>query len=301
CIYPSSGSTDDWAYGELGVPAYTFEVGTSFFETCSYFEEQILPEQIHALLYAFKAARLPYQNPSGPESIDIGLSALRLAPGAGLQLLFTADDARYSSSGWGDEPAQVIKAARFNLGSPYWISGSQPIYLQPDDGQFDSPQETFTAAIDTSDLEMGEQVIFIESQDADGNWGVPGAVFFWITPEEFQPDFSPDVRNGENSPGSTSVYDFQITNAGTQDDTFDIQVSGNFWPVNLSSSVIGPLIPGQSAQLEIEVSIPSSAQLGEQDLAILVATSRGSPAQFSSAQVRTSTRPPRLYLPQIAK
>ncbi|HVG33254.1 MAG TPA: M14 family zinc carboxypeptidase, partial [Pyrinomonadaceae bacterium] len=26
-LYPASGTTDDWAYGELGIPAYTFEVG----------------------------------------------------------------------------------------------------------------------------------------------------------------------------------------------------------------------------------------------------------------------------------
>ena len=300
CIYLTSGSSDDWAYGELGLPAYTFEVGTSFFESCSYFEEQILPEQFPALLYAFKAARLPYQNPSGPDSIDLQLSAQRVAPGAGLHLSFTADDTRYSSTGWGDEPSQTIAAARFSLGWPSWISGSENIDLLPADGTFDSPQEIFTAAIDTSDLEMGKQVIFVESQDADESWGVPSAAFFWISPVEFQPDFSPDISYGQGPPGSKSIFHLQVTNMGTQDDTFDIQVGSNSWPVILSSSTVGPLIPGQSSLVKIEVSIPGSAQTGEQDLAILVATSRGNPAQFTSAQVLTSTRPPRLYLPQIS-
>ena len=67
CLYQSSGNSDDWAYGELGVPAYTFEIGTSFFESCSYFETNILPEQISTLLFALKAARLPYQDPAGPD------------------------------------------------------------------------------------------------------------------------------------------------------------------------------------------------------------------------------------------
>jgi hypothetical protein len=31
CIYMTDGTTDDFAYGELGVAAYTFELGTSFF------------------------------------------------------------------------------------------------------------------------------------------------------------------------------------------------------------------------------------------------------------------------------
>ncbi len=34
CLYSVSGSTDDWMYGELGVPSYTFEVGTRFFQSC---------------------------------------------------------------------------------------------------------------------------------------------------------------------------------------------------------------------------------------------------------------------------
>jgi hypothetical protein len=65
CIYQTSGTTDDWAYGELGVAAYTFEVGTDFFESCSYFESTLLPDNMPALLYAFKAARQPYLDPPG--------------------------------------------------------------------------------------------------------------------------------------------------------------------------------------------------------------------------------------------
>ncbi|NIV31744.1 MAG: peptidase M14, partial [Anaerolineae bacterium] len=57
CIYATTGTTDDWAYGELGLAAYTFELGTAFFQGCSYFEGTILPRNLPALLYAFKAAR----------------------------------------------------------------------------------------------------------------------------------------------------------------------------------------------------------------------------------------------------
>ena len=55
CLYQTSGSNDDWIYGELGVAAYTFELGIQFFESCSYFEDSVLDKNIKALLYAFKS------------------------------------------------------------------------------------------------------------------------------------------------------------------------------------------------------------------------------------------------------
>ena len=163
CLYQSSGNSDDWAYGELGVPAYTFEIGTSFFESCSYFETNILPEQISTLLFALKAARLPYQDPAGPDTIDLGVSAQRIAPGAGLNMTFSADDTRYHNPGWGQEPRQNIAAARYSIDAPSWQSGGQTVSLQPGDGISNSPVEGFSAQIDTSTLSMGRHTIFVES------------------------------------------------------------------------------------------------------------------------------------------
>ncbi len=299
CLYTSSGNSDDWAYGELGMPAYTFELGTSFFESCSYFEEQILPEQIAALTYAFKSARLPYQNPAGPESINLFLSAQHIAPGASVNLSFTADDARYNSSGWGDEPIQDIAAARYSIDRPSWVTGSQTINLPPGDGNFDASSEYFSTAIDTSNLSLGRHTIFVESKDAAGNWGVPSAIFIWITAEEFQPDLEPDYRYAESSAASDLFYHFTIINAGTQDDMYDIQVVGNTWLANLSITSVGPMIPGESAPITVKVMIPESAQVGDQDLAILVAASRAEPGHFAHTQITSTTRSPMLFLPNI--
>ena len=37
CLYTVSGSTDDFSYGELGIAAYKFEIGTTFFQSFSTF------------------------------------------------------------------------------------------------------------------------------------------------------------------------------------------------------------------------------------------------------------------------
>ncbi len=194
CIYQTSGSSDDWVYGELGVASYTLELGTAFFESCSYFEQKILPDNLLALLYAFKAARLPYINPAGPDTINLSLSADHIAPGEGLNLFATADDTRYNSAGFGQEPIQSITAARYSLDNPSWAPGTQTFPFTPADGDYDEPIESLSASIDTSALSPGRHIIFVESQDADGNWGVTSAIFLWITAQEFKVVFLPTVN-----------------------------------------------------------------------------------------------------------
>ncbi len=66
-LYPTDGTTDDFAYGELGIPGLTFELGTSFFQSCNTFESTILPDNLQALLAAAKVTRAPYLLPAGPE------------------------------------------------------------------------------------------------------------------------------------------------------------------------------------------------------------------------------------------
>ena len=301
CLYQTAGSNDDWVYGELGVASFTFELGTHFFESCSYFKNSVLDKNINALLYALKSARRPYQNPAGPDSIDISLSAENIAPGASLNLFATADDTRYDSAGWGAEPVQPVIAARLSIDQPSWINGTQTYPLTPVDGSFDNPIEFLSTNVDTSSLTPGRHTIFVESQDADGNWGVPGAEFFWITDENFQPGLSPMEVHGSGTPGSLSPYVIQLTNEGTMDDSYDLQISGNTWEIAPIPESIGPLAPQASQEIWIYVKIPESSAIGDQDMAILNAVSTGDPSKYAITQIKTSVRQPELYLPTISK
>src|SRR4029453_1678263 len=77
CIYMTDGTTDDWSYGELGVPAYTIEMGTAFFQQCPFFEQLLLPDTVAALTYAAKATYRPYQLPAGPENTQLAVTPTR--------------------------------------------------------------------------------------------------------------------------------------------------------------------------------------------------------------------------------
>jgi len=74
-LYATSGTTQDHAYGVFGVAGYCFEMGTSFFQSCSTFESTIYPANFRALFYAAKVVRTPYITPLGPDAVNLALSA----------------------------------------------------------------------------------------------------------------------------------------------------------------------------------------------------------------------------------
>jgi hypothetical protein len=180
CLYAASGVTEDWVYGTLGVPGYTFEIGTAFFESCTTFQNTVLPANLAALRYAFKAARRPYQTPAGPESLSVAVSASPVAAGTVVTLTATANDTRYNSNGYGTEPTQAIAAARYTVDSVSWATGATLVPMTATDGAFNATVEGVRASINTAGWTAGRHRILVESQDAAGNWGVPSAVFLDI-------------------------------------------------------------------------------------------------------------------------
>lgn len=175
-LYPTSGDMDDWFYGTLGVPGFTFELGTAFFQSCSYFETNIIDKNIQALIYAFKAARRPYQAPAGPEVTEAAVAPAAVTPGQPALLTAQVSDNRYGGAG---EPSQAVVAARYSIDLPSWAGGAT-YPLQATDGAFDEVSELVQVAIPTGALPLGRHIVFVEGQDADGMWGVPTAVFVTV-------------------------------------------------------------------------------------------------------------------------
>ena len=207
CIYQTDGTTDDWAYGELGIAAYTFELGTAFFEQCTYFEAQIVDDEIAALLYAAKVAARPYQLPAGPETLEITATvitstAAALLPSAittGTQPLLriqaTANDTRYASNGWGIEPSQVISGARLTLVGPLPLTTTLVYTMTPVDGSFNSGVEALQQLVALSTDPTVTYQARIESQDASGNWGPTTAALITLPPPTNEPEEGEPLLN----------------------------------------------------------------------------------------------------------
>lgn len=180
-LYPTDGTSDDHAYGKLGVAAYCFELGTSFFQSCSYFEGTIVPDNMPSLLYAAKAVRTPYMTPGGPDASSISLSASQVQAGTPVTIYSTLDDTRYNNSN-GTEPTQNITAAEYYVDIPPWNSGT-PLAMAPSDGSFDNTVEDAQATLDTTGLNVGKHIIYVRGMDADNNWGAFSATFLLIQDE----------------------------------------------------------------------------------------------------------------------
>ena len=125
----NGGTTKDFGYGRLGVPTYTMELGTQFFEQCSFFESSILPTNLETLRYAAKTVRTPYITSYGPDAVSVALSISgAVPPGTQVTLSSSVDDTRVNNAGAdADEPAvpiEQIAAAEYYVDFPPWDTAS---------------------------------------------------------------------------------------------------------------------------------------------------------------------------------
>lgn len=196
-LYPADGTTIDFAYGDLGVAAALFELGTSFFQDCGYFETSILPGNLASLRYAAKVARTPHRTPSGPETSVIDLGGVTVVPpGDPIFLEALIDDTRFSTVN-GTEPVQDIAEATYTVDAPPWQAGAVSVALSPSDGAFNSPTEWTTAAIPTAGLEQGRHTVYVHGRDTSGSWGPVSAGFFWVLDPATAPRIAGVVEDAE--------------------------------------------------------------------------------------------------------
>lgn len=166
---PAGGTAVDYAYGEFGVAAYTFEVGTSFTQSCESFESTVWPDNRNALLLAVKAARRPYLSPSGP-----AITALDLGHENGTVVLSgTADDTRYFRGEVAESPANDpiadIVEIRVSIDLPQSQANRTVVF----------PVSSPEIVVDF-DLELPDDItladnerLFVTAVDAGGRTGLP--------------------------------------------------------------------------------------------------------------------------------
>jgi len=179
-LYPTDGTSDGVSYGELGVAAFTFELGTSFFQSCSVYQNTILPSNLPALVYAAKVVRAPYLLPGGPDVTALALDAAApVAAGTPVGLTGSASDARFNQDN-GSEPLQAVASAAAYIGTPPWAPGATAVPLAAADGGFDSATEALAGTLPTAGLAPGWHLVYVQATDAGGQAGPVSAVFLDI-------------------------------------------------------------------------------------------------------------------------
>jgi carboxypeptidase T len=171
-LYPTSGTTDDWAYGELGIPAMTFEVGPAsgacggFFPPFSCLDGgsggSFWSRNLPAFLYAARIARAPYQLGKGPTPETVTAT---LTTGNLFDLRVQLSD-QFNGG-------QTVTAAEYYIDTPPWRGGTS-IAMTAFDGNFNNTVEIAAATIGPL---FGRHTILVRGRDASGNWGPVRAVF----------------------------------------------------------------------------------------------------------------------------
>ncbi len=174
------GQGYEYGYYVVGTPSCLFELGTSFFQKCDYFENTILPDNLKAFIYALKSCRDPVNIAQGPDPIDVSIS--------GNTLTATIDDTRYGSS----VTTHNISEAEYYIGTPPWRAGATPIPMSAKDGSFDEKKEEVEATLISSDLPRDNVLIYVRGKDSDDNWGIVSAVFHDMT----NTVSTPEIYNG---------------------------------------------------------------------------------------------------------
>lgn len=179
-LYGADGAADDNAYGQLGVAAFTFELGGDaqiFRPTCDYVDNTLVPDNLKALIYAAKVAKTPYITAAGPDIDNLTLSANNVASGTVITLTGLASDLHFNNAN-GTESTQNISTVQMFVDELPWDMNATALQLVASDGNFDSGSESFTGQIDTSGMLQGQHKIYLQSTDSDGVTGVPYAYFF---------------------------------------------------------------------------------------------------------------------------
>jgi hypothetical protein len=191
-LYPTDGTSDAPSYGELGVAAYTFEIGTAFFESCASYNANIKPGNLPALLYAAKVVRTPYLTPAGPDISSLSLvGGNTVTAGSSAKIQASATDLRFNQSN-GSEATQAIAGAEAYIGTPPWLPGAVAIPLSAADGAFNSPTEALAGNLSTAGLAPGRHLVYLRARDSSGQWGAVSALFMTVSDGSggFQPSFN---------------------------------------------------------------------------------------------------------------
>jgi len=178
-LYLGDGTDTDAMYGLLGAPSYTIEMGVSFFEGCSTFEDSTLPKNLQALRFAARNLWAPYRYPSGPTTTKLSVSPTLVTAGTPVRVDATVNDKRFSRNN-GTEAVQTIQSATAFLDQPPWATDATGYAMTPGDGRFNETVEPTVAHLSTDGLAPGRHVVFVQGTDASGSAGTPQAVFFTV-------------------------------------------------------------------------------------------------------------------------
>lgn len=258
-LYPTDGTSDGPSYGELGVAAFTIELGSSFFESCTTYNNTTKPKNLPALIYAARVVRAPYQLPGGPDvtSVTLGSDASGggVLAGTPVSLTASATDTRFNQTN-GTEPVLNVTAAEAYIDTPPWVAGAVAIPLSATDGSFNQTTESLSGTLSTTGLALGKHLVYVRAKVSSGQWGPVTAQFLKIASVVTPP-------NNETEPNDNIGTANAVATAGTWNGTMGSSSDSDYFVVQLpaGATLSATLTPNGSSDYDLYIYNASGTQL----------------------------------------
>jgi len=177
------GTPEDYVYGELGVPALAYAIGSGsegqYFMNCWDFEQE-LNANLNMLIRAAKASFAPYSLPTGPEITNLNIQP-HIENGQILwQLSAVAKTNLYRFT---TDPTPIGASAVYSFDLAPWQEGAVLYDIQPEDGSWDKAEEALFAELEVSTLQPGQHRVYVQAALEDGTAGLASAGTITIHPE----------------------------------------------------------------------------------------------------------------------
>jgi PKD repeat protein len=202
--YSVNGSTDDFAYGKLGVASFTIEIGDSSSDCGDFFPSYNCMDGINSASRNFwaenrpvfillhKLARTPYITIFGPDAENLSLTSGVAVTGTQVTLQATLADHRY-----GSDALTPVAGAEYFIDTPG--ADGAGTAMTAADGSWNSASESGQAIIDTTNLSAGRHYILVHGKSNQGKWGPFTAIFLYIAQPGVSPVLEGFVRDAANN------------------------------------------------------------------------------------------------------
>lgn len=137
---------------------------------------------------------------------------------------------------------------------------SNPLY--PKDAWCGDPQD-WLKSVAALDAYAGQTVRFRFRLGSDASvsregWYIDDVVVQGCVLADYDASLAPAASTLDALPGSLAVHQFTLNNLGLPD-TYSLTLEGSVWPTSLLTPAVVALGTGQSAQVEVRVSVPPAA------------------------------------------
>ena len=250
-LYATDGTSDNVSYGELGVAAITFELGSSFFQNCAEYSSQILPDNLKALAYAAKVSEAPYLMSTGTDissvKVNNSLYQTTVSPAEIVELEVISTTKQSSLASFNSDITQY----EYVIDDTF--TNSENIEVLSQNLEVDSNGiVTAIAQINTTHLAIGQHRLTIRGKNSDGQYGVTQSVFINISDNSAPvPSFTAscqdlvctfDASQSVDSDGEITKYQWRKTQGNANAEVIGTGQSLQYTFANAGSVTIELLI-----------------------------------------------------------